>query len=81
MKIKQASFDSADKEDSKKSDIEIPGCSETERNEVLKMILSRAPTKGAELKPNYRFIFLQTMIWIVFPISVFALLSSYALPF
>jgi putative membrane protein len=80
MKIKQASFDSADKEDSKKSDIEIPGCSETERNEVLKMILSRAPTKGAELKPNYRFIFLQTMIWIVFPISVFALLSIYALP-
>lgn len=80
MKIKQASFDSADKEDSKKSDIEIPGCSETERNEVLKMILSKAPTKGAELKPNYRFIFLQTMIWIVFPILLFVLLSSYALP-
>ena len=80
MKIKQASFDSADKEESKKSDIEIPGCNEQERNEILNMILSHVPTKGAELKPNYRFIFLQTMIWIVFPISIFVLLSSYALP-
>ncbi|WP_449435335.1 PH domain-containing protein [Pedobacter steynii] len=44
------------------------------------MILSDVPAKGAELAPNYRFIFLQTMIWIVFPISVFALLSIYALP-
>ena len=80
MKIKQASFDSADKEDSKKSDIEIPGCNEFERDEVLKMILSNIPAKGAQLAPNYRFIFLQTMIWIVFPVSVFALLSIYALP-
>ncbi|ATP55249.1 hypothetical protein CPT03_01610 [Pedobacter ginsengisoli] len=80
IKIKQASFDSADKEDNKKSDIEIPGCDEHERDEVLKMILSNVPAKGAELAPNYRFIFLQTMIWIVFPISVFALLSIYALP-
>jgi len=80
MKIKQASFDSADKEDSKKSDIEIPGCNEFERDEVLNMILGRVPINGAELKPNYRFIFLQTMIWIVFPIAVFVLLSTYALP-
>lgn len=80
MKIKQASFDSADKEDSKKSDIEIPGCNELERDEVLNMILGQIPVNGAELKPNYRFIFLQTMIWIVFPIAVFVLLSTYALP-
>jgi putative membrane protein len=79
LKIKQASFNDASKEDSKKSDLEIPGCDEQERNEILKMIFGQLPKIGTELAPNYRFIFLQSMIWIVFPIFLF-LLSAYIHP-
>lgn len=71
MKIRQASFDEASTEESKKTDIEIPGCNTAERDEVLKMILGQIPEKGASLKPNYRFIFLQCMIKIVIPIALF----------
>lgn len=70
IKIKQASFNGANEEESKKSDIEIPGCDISERDEILKMIFSQIPEKGIELIPNYRFIFLRIMIWIVFPVSI-----------
>ncbi|TKC06349.1 PH domain-containing protein [Pedobacter frigoris] len=71
MKIRQASFDEANTEESKKTDIEIPGCNIAERDEVLKMILGQVPEKGISLKPNYRFIFLQCMIKIVLPVALF----------
>lgn len=67
IKIKQATYETADKEENKKTDIEIPGCDETERDEVLKMIYQQVPPAGIALIPNYRFIFLQIMLWIVIP--------------
>jgi putative membrane protein len=79
MKIKQAAYDTADKEESKKTAIEIPGCNQAERDEVLKMIYQQLPSKGISLLPNYRFIFLQVMIWIIIPflISLWVGLSFY----
>lgn len=70
IKIKQATYETADKEENKKTDIEIPGCDATERDEILKMIYQQIPPKGIALIPNYRFIFLQIMLWIVIPVLV-----------
>lgn len=71
IKIKQATYETADKEENKKTDIEIPGCDTTERDEILKMIYQQVPSEGLKLMPNYRFIFLQTMLWIVIPVLIF----------
>jgi putative membrane protein len=81
MKFKQASFDSADEDDkdNKKHDIEIPGCDESERDELLKMIFECIPQKESTFIPNYRFLFLTVMLKVVIPITFF-LLIGWALP-
>jgi putative membrane protein len=40
------------------------------------MIFDQIPEKGIELSPNYRFIFLQIMIWVVFPISILLIATA-----
>jgi len=81
MKFKQASFGSADEDDkdNKKHDIEIPGCDENERDELLKMIFECIPQKESTFIPNYRFLFLTIMLKVVIPISFF-LLVGWVLP-
>jgi putative membrane protein len=76
LKIRHASSNSANKEDHQKSDIEIPGCDLMERDEILKLLFSVPPIQGEELKPNYRFLFLQVMIWIVLPTVAFITIGS-----
>lgn len=71
IKIKQAAYDTANKEEGKNTAIEIPGCDQAERDEVLRMIYHQVPLEGIPLLPNYRFIFLQVMIWIVLPFLIF----------
>jgi putative membrane protein len=80
IKIKQASYSSADEEDEKKSAVEIPGCDEVERDEILKMIFDRIPAKGKPLLPNYRFLFLRIMLCIVLPLLAVLLLGFFFLP-
>ena len=80
IKVKQASYSSADEEDEKKSAVEIPGCDETERDEILKMILDHIPAKGKPLLPNYRFLFLRIILCIVLPLLAIFLLGSFFLP-
>ncbi|RZL05268.1 MAG: PH domain-containing protein, partial [Pedobacter sp.] len=80
MKIKQASYDTGHETEQKKSDIEIPGCDKSERNEILKMIYDRIPTKGTEYTPNYRYLLLEVMMYIVAPVIVFAGLSIFVFP-
>lgn len=81
MKFKQASFNSADEDDkdNKKHDIEIPGCDERERDELLKMIFEYIPEKESTFIPNYRFLFLTVMLKVVIPVSFF-FLTGWALP-
>ncbi|WP_316815565.1 PH domain-containing protein [Pedobacter nyackensis] len=71
IKIKQATYETANEEENKKTDIEIPGCDVTERDEILKMIYQQIPSAGITLLPNYRFVFLQIMRWIVLPALIF----------
>src|SRR5690606_3588544 len=65
----------------KKTDIEIPGCDTTERNEILKMIYQQIPVTGVALRPNYRFIFLQVMLWVVMPLMIFGVISLIHSPY
>lgn len=73
MKIKQASYGSADEdnENNKKHDIDIPGCDESERDAILKMIFDRLPVKEHVFIPNYRFLFKNVMFIIVIPSLLF----------
>jgi putative membrane protein len=80
IKVKQASYSSADEEDQKKSAVEIPGCDEMERDEILKMIFDRIPAKGKPLLPNYRFLFLRIMLCIVLPLLAVFLAGFFFLP-
>ncbi|WP_316747244.1 PH domain-containing protein [Pedobacter gandavensis] len=81
LRFKQASFSTAaetDKDD-KKHDIEIPGCDERERNEILKLIYNRLPARGTAFIPNYRFLLLTVMLRIMIPALIFSGLTM-ALP-
>lgn len=82
IKVKQASFNIANEanQDHKNSDIDIPGCNEQERDEVLKMILDKLPVTNAVFIPNYRFIFLTTMLNIVIPVLIFIGVGYWFLP-
>lgn len=78
LRFKQAAFNTAEEEDkdNKKHDIEIPGCDEKERNEILKMIYNCLPVKGSAFIPNYRFLFLTVMLRIVIPAIIFVALAQ-----
>ena len=78
LKFKQAAFSTAEEEDkdNKKHDIEIPGCDEKEKIEILKMIYDRLPVQGSAFVPNYRFLFLTVMLRIVIPVLIFAGLAG-----
>ncbi|ALL07719.1 hypothetical protein AQ505_20815 [Pedobacter sp. PACM 27299] len=78
LKFKQAAFNTAEEEDkdNKKHDIEIPGCDEKERNEILKMIYHCLPVKGSSFVPNYRFLLLTVMLRIVLPAIIFVGLAQ-----
>jgi putative membrane protein len=51
LKIKQAT--GGEKEGNKQL-IEIPGCSEPEKEAILKLLFQKIPEKGVMLKPNFR---------------------------
>ena len=51
MKIKQAT---SGEQEERKSAIEIPGCNETERDDILKLLFHKIPEKGIMLTPNFR---------------------------
>lgn len=80
IKVKQASYSSANKEDDRKSAVEIPGCDETERDEILKMIFDRIPVSSKALLPNYRFLFLRIMVSIVLPLLAVFCIGFFFLP-
>lgn len=78
LKFKQAAFSTAAEadQDNKKHDIEIPGCDEREKNELLKMIYDRLPLQGSAFIPNYRFLFLTVMLRIAIPVLAFTALAT-----
>ncbi|RZK82240.1 MAG: hypothetical protein EOO92_02480 [Pedobacter sp.] len=59
----------------KSSDIEIPGCDSSERDKILRMIFDEVPALGAQLIPNYRFVFLSVIIWMFIPLVIFSIVG------
>lgn len=78
LKIKQASASEFDDKESGKSDIEIPGCSTVERNNIFRMIYGEKEFPAKEFKPDYRYIVRATAIgiFITIPLWVFLYFSD-----
>ena len=74
IKIKQAISDESKE---KKSLIEIPGCNENERDEILKLIFKQLPEKGVMMKPNFRKLVFSIFLTIVLPLSGFFIFGKY----
>ncbi|MFV8269917.1 PH domain-containing protein [Flavobacterium sp. GT2N3] len=68
LKIKQAT---GGEEDERKSVIEIPGCSETERDSILKLLFHKIPEKGLMLQPNFRKLVFSVFLSIGLPLLGF----------
>ena len=77
MKIKQAT--SGEKEE-RRSAIDIPGCNERERDEILKLLFHKIPEKGFMLKPNFRKLVFSVFLSIVLPLAGFFAFGNYIEP-
>jgi len=74
IKIKQTINDDS-KQD--KSTIEIPGCNEIERDEILQLIFNEIPEKGEKLKPNIRKLLFSIFILIVLPLTAYLSIGNW----
>ncbi|WP_309607493.1 PH domain-containing protein [Flavobacterium sp.] len=75
IKIKQASLGETEKEE-RKSAIEIPGCSPAERDQILKLLLSKIPEHHFVLLPNIRSIIIKIFKYIFLPIVILILIIN-----
>ena len=65
LKVKQAT---GGENEERKQAIEIPGCDETERDAILKLLFNEIPDKGVMLKPNFRKLVFAIFLAIVVPL-------------
>lgn len=68
MKIKQATGGEKQK---LYTAIEIPGCNNEEKDEILKFLFNQIPQKGYSLQPNYRKLVFAIFLVIILPLLVF----------
>ena len=68
LKIRQASSGIANE---KNSIVDIPGCNELERDEILKLLYTVIPEKGLMLKPNFRKLVFALFLTIGLPLMGF----------
>ncbi len=72
LNLKQAHSGEAQSEkELLKSNLQVPGCSITEKDELLIMILGKIPEKGAVFAPNYRFLNLPILFMVIIPVGIF----------
>ena len=74
VKIKQATNDS---DSDKKSQVEIPGCNQTEKEAILKLIFKGQPVKKVTLNSNFRKLVFSIFISIVLPVFIFFIFGQY----
>lgn len=74
IKIKQTSNSEGNSKEQQKLAIEIPGCSENEKDALLQFLLSKIPERGVILKPSIRKAVIQTLFFLVMPLCIFSLL-------
>lgn len=77
LKIKQAT---SGESEGRKSMLEIPGCNEQERIEILKLLFQKIPEKGVMLKPNFRKLVFSVFLSIVVPLTVFFGIGNFIAP-
>ena len=76
MSLRQAHFGQSKKgHEMQGNTLEIPGCNAGERDELLKMILGKAPIKGKTFVPDWRFLNLPVFFKLILPVSIFLLLA------
>ncbi|RZK88222.1 MAG: hypothetical protein EOO98_12715, partial [Pedobacter sp.] len=76
LKQAHAGQQQSDKE-VKTNNMEVPGCSALEKDEVLRMILSKLPQDGASYKPNFRFMNLPILFSILLPLAGYLVFYQY----
>ncbi|MFT3796084.1 PH domain-containing protein [Flavobacterium sp.] len=72
LKIKQAT---GGEQEERKQAIEIPGCNESERDAILKLLFGKIPEKGVMLRPNFRKLVFSIFLTIVLPLALFYLIA------
>jgi len=76
MSLRQAHFGQSKKgHEMQGNTLEIPGCNPIERDELLKMILAKAPLKGKIFVPDWRFLNLPVFFKLVLPVAIFLILA------
>lgn len=63
--------------DQRKTALEIPGCDEAVKDQILKLLFNELPTKGLMIKPNFRKIVFSIFILIFLPIVIYYLIGKY----
>ena len=53
-----------------KDQIEVPGCTENERDAILKLLLGQLPQKGTMYLPNWRKLAVNTFFFLLVPIAI-----------
>ncbi|RZK25182.1 MAG: hypothetical protein EOO43_06170 [Flavobacterium sp.] len=80
MRMQQNSTVIHTEKETKTSDIIIPGCNLKERNQILEMIFDEVPEKGLQLIPNYRFVFLSIISWVIVPATILLVINNWSYP-
>jgi len=74
MLLKQAHAGQEQSEkEMKNNNTEIPGCSVTEKDELLRMILDRLPDGGSTFKPNWRYLNLPVLFQVFLPVLIYSI--------
>jgi len=80
LKIRQASGVEANDRDQRKTAIEIPGCSNQEKDVLLKFLLGKIPEKGTVLKPSIRKILMESIGLLIIPVGIYLSLAYFVYP-
>lgn len=80
IKIRQASNQEANNQEQEKSAIEIPGCNTAEKDMLLQFLLQEIPQRGVVVKPNIRKILMESIKFLIIPLTVFFLFATYIFP-
>ena len=74
IKIKQAIGDDAKKS---KSGIEILGCNDAEKNQILNLVFDAIPQANTKLKPNWRKLVFAIFLSIILPLFAFLIVYNF----
>ncbi len=78
LALKQAHAGKAQSENElKNNNLEVPGCSATEKDDILRMILNQIPSNGITYRPNFRFLNLPIFFKVALPAIIFGFAYHY----